>query len=115
MATYELERVEPGETGLAFVALSGELDFTNADDLAQRLGDLANANTPVVLDLSRVVFIDSAAIRRLFLIARERGPHALAFVVEPAAPVATTLEIAELRRAAIVACTFAEAKAALTR
>jgi anti-anti-sigma factor len=103
------------ESGLAFVALSGELDLTNADELAQRLGALANGNTPVVVDLNRLVFIDSAAIHRLFRVARKRGPRGVAFVVESTAPVAPTLEIAELSRAATVVRTFDEAKAAFGR
>ena len=97
VATYELEHMEADESGLAFVALSGELDLTNADDLVERLDELANGDTPVVLDLSRLVFIDSAAIHCLFRVARERGPRGVAFVVEPTAPVAATLEIVELR------------------
>ena len=115
MATYELDRVEPREAGLAYVALSGELDLTNADDLAQRLDDLATGNVAIVLDLTRVVFIDSAAIHRLFRIACDRGPHATAFVVEPTAPIAATLEIVGLGRAAPVAATLEEAKEALRR
>jgi anti-anti-sigma factor len=115
VATYELDRVEPREAGLAYVALSGELDLTNIDDLAQRLDDLAAGNAAIVLDLTKVVFIDSAAIHRLFRIACDRGRHAMAFVVQPTAPVATTLAIAELSQAATVAPTLDAAKAALTR
>jgi anti-anti-sigma factor len=115
VATYELELVEPGEADLAVIVLRGELDLTNADDLARRLDELSGGDRPVVLDLNRVVFIDSAAIHRLFRIARERGSRAVAFVFERTAPVAAALEIAELRRAAVVACTLDEAEAALTR
>ena len=107
--------MEPDEAGLAFVAVSGELDLTNADELAERLGELANGETPLVLDLNRVVFIDSAAIHRLFRVARERGPGRLAFVVDPTAPVAATLEIVEFSRAATVSASLAEARATLTR
>ena len=114
MTTYELDRMELGEGGLACFALSGELDLTNADELARRLDDLANGHTAVVLDLTRVAFIDSAAIHRLFRIARERR-LSVAFVVEPGAPIATTLEIAGLGRAAPVAATLEEAKTALVR
>jgi anti-anti-sigma factor len=115
VATYELEHVDPDESGIAFVGLSGELDLTNVDDLSQRLDDLADADAPTVLDLNRLVFIDSAAIHRLFRIARERGPLGVAFVVESTAPVAAALEIAEFRRGATVASTLAEAKATLMR
>jgi anti-anti-sigma factor len=114
VASYELEHMVPDGSGVACVALSGELDLTNAGDLAERLDDLADG-APVVLDLNRLVFIDSAAIHRLFRIAQERGRRSVAFVVEPTAPVATTLEIAELGRAATVAATYDDAKAILTR
>jgi anti-sigma B factor antagonist len=114
VATYELEHEERDDSGVALVTLSGELDLTNADDLARRLAKVANGEAPVVVDLTRLVFIDSAAIHRLFRIAHDRGPHGIAFVVEPAAPVAAALEIAQLGRAATVASSRAEAKATLT-
>ena len=104
----------PDESGPAYIAVSGELDLTNADGLAERLDELANGDGPLVLDLSRVVFIDSAAIHRLFRIARDRAPGTLAFVVEPTAPVAATLEIVEFGRAATVAASLAEARASLS-
>jgi anti-anti-sigma factor len=115
VATYELDRTELGESGLAHFALSGELDLGNADELARRLDELTNGHAAIVLDLTRVAFIDSAAIHRLFRIARERGPLAMAFVVEPTSPIAATLEIAGLRRAVPVAATLEEAKTALAR
>jgi anti-anti-sigma factor len=115
MATYELDRIELGESGIAHFALSGELDLGNADELARRLDDLTNGHLAIVLDLTRVAFIDSAAIHRLFRIARGRGPLAVAFLVEPASPIAATLEIAGLGRAAPVAATLEEAKTALAR
>lgn len=115
VTTYELDGTGLGESGIAHVALSGELDVRNADELACRLDDLTNGHAAVVLDLTRVAFIDSAAIHRLFRIAHERGPLAMAFVVEPTSPIAATLEIAGLGRAAPVAATLDEAKTALTR
>jgi anti-anti-sigma factor len=113
VASYELEQMVPDESGPAYIAVSGELDLTNADDLAERLGELANGDRPLVLDLSRVVFIDSAAIHRLFRIARDRSPGTLAFVVEPTAPVAATLEIVGFGQVATVAASLAEARANL--
>ena len=108
-----MEQQEP-RADLVLLALSGELDLTNAHDLAERIGELANGHGPVVLDLNRVVFIDSAALHRLFQLAQGRRPGTLAFVVEPTAPVAATLEIVELGRAAPVTASLAEAQAALT-
>jgi anti-anti-sigma factor len=115
VASYDLERVEPTEEGgIAQIVLSGELDLTNAAELEERLEEVATEGTPVVVDLNRVVFIDSAAIHGLFRVARNRGPDGIAFVVEPTAPVAATLGIVELHRAATVAASFEDAKTVLT-
>lgn len=113
VTSYELEHVEGGEPGIVVVALSGELDLTNADALVAELNELTNGATPLVVDLNRVVFIDSAAIHHLFQLAAERGRKSLAFVVGPEAAVAGTLQIVELDRAAKVATTLDEAEAAL--
>ncbi len=115
MASYELEYLPPTEEGdVEYIGLSGELDLMNASELVERLSELAQGDSPLVIDLTRVVFIDSAAIHGLFQIARERGPHSLAFVVEPAAPVAATLGIVELHKAATVVASLADAKAVLS-
>ena len=111
MAAFELEQMEDADE-VVVVAVAGDLDLSNADDLVERLGTTA-AGRPLVVDLSRVLFIDSAALHRLFGVARERGSGRLALVAEPNAPVARTLEIVQFHRAAIVATSVAEACAAL--
>ena len=113
VAIFELT-FEVDDSGVALVALAGELDLTNVDDLEEDLRTVTNGS-PLVLDLNRIVFIDSAALHRLFLIVRERGARAVAFVIEPTAPIARTLSIVELGRAATVAPTVPEAVAALRR
>jgi anti-anti-sigma factor len=115
VATYELEHVEPDDAGIAIVALTGELDLTNAGDLVERIGELANGGTALVLDVNRLVFIDSAAIEQLFQLAHTRGQGATAFVVEPASAVAGTLAIVGLGQAAPVTSSLDEAKALLKR
>jgi anti-anti-sigma factor len=115
VASYELENLEHDEAGVACVALTGELDLTNADELAERLAAIANGATGLVIDLNRLVFIDSAAIHRLFEIAREGRPGRLAFVVERGSAVAGTLEIVELGRVAPLTSSLDEARAILAR
>ena len=114
MATFELQQVADVGSGVSLVALSGELDLSNVDDLDDDLESATNGG-PVVLDLNRLVFVDSAALHRLFRMVRTRGAAGVAFVVEPNAPVAGTLSIVGLARAASVASTRDEAVAALAR
>jgi anti-anti-sigma factor len=112
VATYELETIEAGEPGPTALALVGELDLTNASELAERLRELAEV-PKLVLDLNRVVFIDSAALHRLFQLARDRQPDGLALVLDPASPIARVVDIVELARVARVATTLEDASRAL--
>ena len=112
VATYELETVDAGQSGCTVIALGGELDLTNASDLAERLGSLDDAPR-LIVDLNRVVFIDSAALHRLFQLARRRTPGGLAFVLDPASPIATVVAIVELGSVAPIAPTLDEATRAL--
>jgi anti-anti-sigma factor len=114
VAAFELEHVQDGGPEVAVVAVAGELDLSNADDFVEQL-DAAAAGRPLVVDLNRVLFIDSAALHRLFVVARESGVARLALVAEANAPVARTLEIVQFHRAAIVAASVGEACAAMTR
>ncbi len=114
VATFGLEHVAEHDEGVTLVALTGELDLTNVDELDARLAALANG-LPLVLDLSRLVFVDSAALHRLFRIVRERGVGGVAFVIEPTAPVATTLAIVGLGRAAPLVATRDDAVETLRR
>jgi len=114
VASFEFEHVQEGDPEVAVVAVAGELDLTNSDELVERLATAA-AGRPLVVDLNRVLFIDSAALHRLFGVARDIGSDRLAFVAEPTAPVARTLEIVEFHRAATVAGSVDEARAALVR
>lgn len=113
MASFELEQIQEADD-VVVVAVTGEVDLSNADDFVERLG-MAGAGRPLAVDLNRVLFIDSAALHRLFVVARESGPGRLALVAEPTAPVARTLEIVQFHRAAIVATSVVEACAALAR
>ena len=56
-----------GEDGTAYVAVQGEIDFSNADEVAQALRDAVAEWSPPVLrvDLSAATFIDSTGLGAL--------------------------------------------------
>ena len=112
MGAFDLEHIEAGEAAVAVVELSGELDLTNVEELVEELEEAA-ADRALVLDLNRLLFLDSAALNALFGLARVRGVKGLAVVIDPSAPVASTLAIVDFRQAATMASSRHEACAAL--
>jgi anti-anti-sigma factor len=114
VSTYELEHLESDEEGVAVIALVGELDLTNVGALERRLESEVERDVALVVDLNRVVFVDSAALHCFFRLARARGRAQLAIVVEPTAPIARALDIVDLDRAATIVPTMADARAALS-
>ncbi len=101
VSAYELELDGTGAPEID-ASLSGELDLTNARELEERLRDAAPEGSTLVVDLNRVVFMDSAALHVLFKIARHLRPGSLVLVLDPDAPVARTLEIVDMKDAARV-------------
>ena len=99
MPPFELDPQETDDPDVQHVCISGELDLTNARELEERVAELT-ARSLVVLDLNRVVFIDSAALHVLFRTARTGR---IGIVLSPAAPIARTVEIVGLSGAAVVA------------
>jgi anti-anti-sigma factor len=114
VSTYELEHLESDDEGVAVIALVGELDLTHVSTLERRLEREVERDLPLVVDLNRVVFVDSAALHCFFRLARARGRSRLAIVVEPTAPIARALDIVDLDRAATIVPTMADARAALS-
>jgi anti-anti-sigma factor len=103
MTAYELAQRPSDDPSLVLVELTGELDLTNAHELEERLDTLAEGNgARLVLDLNRVVFLDSAALHVLFRIARRLGKSRFGLVLEPQAAVARTLAIAGISEVATV-------------
>jgi anti-anti-sigma factor len=102
VSEYELELGGTGAPGEVDASLSGELDLTNARELEERLQEAAPTGSTLVVDLNRVVFIDSAALHVLFKIARHLAPGSLVLVLDPDAPVARTLDIVDMKDAARV-------------
>jgi anti-anti-sigma factor len=115
MSSYQLESQENGDQAIAVVGVDGELDLTNAGDLEARLDALAAPAAALVLDLNRVVFIDSAALQAFFRLARRRGRHRFGIVVEAGAPISRTLEIVDLARAVTIGASIEEVRASLAR
>jgi anti-anti-sigma factor len=102
VSLYELELNGTGTPDEIDASLSGELDLTNARELEERLRDAAPTGSTLIVDLNRVVFIDSAALHELFKIARHLETGSLVLVLDPDAPVARTLEIVGMKDAARV-------------
>jgi anti-sigma B factor antagonist len=112
MSTYELELDDTAAAGVVVASLSGELDLTNARELEERLEAAAPAEEVLlVVDLNRVVFIDSAALHVLFKLARQRGRERLKLVVDPTAAIVRTLDIVGMKDAVRIAHTLEEASA----
>lgn len=95
MSSYELERLDDGE-GIIQLRLTGELDLTNSRELEERLVQIAPPDAQLVIDLNRVVFVDSAALHVLFKMARRQENEKLVLVVEPTAPIARAIAIVGL-------------------
>jgi anti-anti-sigma factor len=103
MTSYELAERSTDDPGLVLVDVTGELDLTNAHELEERLETLSELNgARLVLDLNRVVFVDSAALHTLFRIARRLGKGRFGLVLEPSAAVARTLAIAGISEVATI-------------
>ena len=67
---------------ICIVALSGRVDSTNAEELTLRLKDLlGSGENPVVVDLSRVIYLTSAAFRALLIASHEAERNAVGFVL----------------------------------
>jgi anti-anti-sigma factor len=99
MATFVVEPLSADEQ-VVHVEVSGELDLTNVEDFEERLRVLEPQDSgALVLDLNRVVFIDSAALHALFRMSRRLGRDRFGIVLAPTAPTARTLDIVGLPRA----------------
>lgn len=83
--------------GAEVVAPAGEIDLATADQLVDTIRALG-PDTPIVLDLAEVTFIDSSGIRALLdiqQIAKDRG--VVLAVARPARTVVRLLDLTELR------------------
>jgi anti-anti-sigma factor len=95
-------------------AIEGEVDASNAGELAAGLRELvSNRSTRLVVDLGPTRYLDSAGINLLFSLGEELRAHqvALALVVEPGSSVERMLSLTGLDKAN---STFATVNEALT-
>ncbi len=102
MTELELEQHGTDDPQVVVLALKGELDLTNASELGEKLESAVAISNSLVLDLTRLAFIDSAALHVLFRTARELGRERFGLVIEPASVIARTLEIVGLSEMATV-------------
>jgi anti-sigma B factor antagonist len=105
--TLEIDVVE--EAGVTVARLAGELDLTTVEDADARLGEATGER--VIVDLSGLSFLDSAAVHLLFrVVKRFRGQgRTLAFVVPMASPAHRVVEILDLGSATVVRPSVGEA------
>ena len=114
MSAYELE-IGDDAAGVVVAVLSGELDLTNARELEERLDGAAPDETVLVIDLNRVVFIDSAALHVLFKLAERRPNDRLALLMDPNAAVSRTLDIVRMKDAVGIVASLDELEHARLR
>jgi anti-anti-sigma factor len=95
----ELAQVELlAQNGVSVALVSGEIDLSNADatfSILKRAAD--NAHGGLVLDLSKLEYLDSAGVRLLFTLARfvRRNGGNLRAVVPRGARIRRVLELAD--------------------
>jgi anti-sigma B factor antagonist len=63
------------ERGFVVVAAAGEIDISTVTRLRERLFELADAGRPLIVDLERVTFIDSAGLGALIGADRRAAAH----------------------------------------
>ena len=93
------------------VEVTGELDLSTVARWEEDVESVGKSASLVVLDLSRVGFVDSAGVRTLFRLvraARQQGTR-LVFVAPRKGPVRRLLEILDLEALSPVCETRAEA------
>jgi anti-anti-sigma factor len=67
---------------VSVVCLAGRIDSTNAEELMTRLKEQVSAGQgPVLVDLSRVIYLTSAAFRALLVASHEAERRAMSFVL----------------------------------
>ncbi|MBA3402703.1 MAG: STAS domain-containing protein [Actinobacteria bacterium] len=103
MIQFEFEEHSADDPQVVVLALTGELDLTNAQELGERLESVVSTgSSSLVLDLTRVAFIDSAALHVLFRGARGLSKERFGLVIEPASAISRTFEIVGLDAVATV-------------
>jgi anti-anti-sigma factor len=108
--------VEQVVEAVAVIAIEGEIDASNARDLAARMrAALTNRSFALVVDLAATTYIDSAGINELFALDVElrQRRQALHLVMQPGSAVARVASITGLDRTVTTHADRAAALAAL--
>lgn len=96
--------------GCVIVEMRGEVDYGSAPVMDQRLSAILGVRVPTVLDLSRLTFVDCAALRVLVAVERRAAAHGTTLVLAAPRPgVARMLQITGLDRQFTVFPTVAKA------
>jgi anti-anti-sigma factor len=67
---------------VSIIALAGRIDSTNAEELMTRLKDvLSTGQAPLLVDLSRVIYLTSAAFRALLVATHEAERRGVTFAL----------------------------------
>ncbi len=85
-------RVETTPAGAAVLRVSGELDLATAPRLEQAVAR-ARPATPIVIDLSRCTFVDSAGMRSLVNASKSASPEGRVHLVATDPNILRVLEI----------------------
>jgi anti-anti-sigma factor len=113
----QLARLAVRRSGDVVVAeIAGEIDMSNAADLRNALvAELAHESTGLVVDLTGVTYLDSAAIHVIYELRERLAGRALALrlVVPPDAPTFEALRLTGVPDAVPVAASAAEAEGSI--
>ncbi len=91
LATFTIERRD----AVAILRVDGEVDMSNAEQMAEAMDLAAGEGSTVVLDLSATTYLDSAGIRLLFNLAMrlQTQRRGVRLIVPEDAPIRAVLEI----------------------
>lgn len=93
-SSVEAERTASGKD-VTIVAFEGDLDLASLDGFVEAVGAAEEA-ARLVIDLTRVRFIDSSGIHGVVRARGARREHGLELIVAPDSPVARVLEMSGL-------------------
>jgi anti-anti-sigma factor len=71
----ELSVTVSRERGVVIAGVTGDIDMSTVAGLRERLFELADSGQPLIVDLNRVTFIDSAGLGALVGAARRADAH----------------------------------------
>lgn len=91
-------RIEPA--GPAGVALTGEIDLSNAEGVPEAIAEMVSAEGTLSIDLSRLRFIDSTGVQMLLGVAKAYGERGDRLVLDrPQGVVRRVFEVMQIERA----------------